>query len=809
MIKYSLSFLLLLVPFLTIGQEIKGRILNKNNNAALAFVTVVEQGTQNGTYSDIDGYFTIHLQNNTSRLLISCMGFKTVSLAVDGPSPLLIQLEPLAISIKEVVIVPGENPAEIIMRRVIKNKDKNDPEKAVAFTYDSYNKLVFAGIKDTLKNASVLSTNTLDTLSRAKKDFFEDKHLFLLESATHRKHLPPGKDEETILATRVSGLKNPQFALLGTQLQSFSLYGDQVSILDITYLSPISDEAISKYLFILEDSVLMKSNTIYTITFRPRKNKNFAGMKGTLFINSDGWAIQHVIAEPIDTSVSLSIRIQQQYSKKDGVWFPEQLNSFLTFPGMKVNDIAVMGISKSYIRNVNVKPALRKKDFGPVVLSMAPKATQVPDSVWDQYREHELDLKERQTYVFMDSMGKAENFEKKVKLLGMLSTGKIPIGIINIDMNRFAGFNDYENIRLGAGIHSNDFLSDKFSVGGYYAYGFGDEAHKYGGDLLVHLYRKRNAWLQFSFEEDVIESGGRQLEPRPLTFLNNNFYPFFISRMDSYTKKEIAANGRLLGNLSTTIFINEQEIIPYETFGFLLKSTEQATLILRTFHMKQAGVLMRWAPGEKLAVAGQREISLGSKWPVCYLRYTRAVIDEMEAIKGFDRLDASIEKTFKTTLYGDLSFRLSAGYVPEAVPGNLYYNSKGTNTINYDKNDFVGLGAPFTFETMQKNEFMHSEFFSVHLRHQFRDLLFKTKHFKPQLSIVQNMIWGDYKDPERQLSTARVATKGFYESGINIDRILHSGISNVGLGFFYRYGEYAFEDTIDNLVVKLTASFGF
>ncbi len=807
--KYSLLFLIICLPILIPAQTIKGRVLQQQTREPLAFVTIVEEGSQNGTYSDIDGYFTISLKSESSRLIFSSLGYTTVSIQADGSTPLTVYLQAQAIQIREVVILPGENPAEIIMRRVLANKDRNNPEKAIAFTYDSYNKLVFAGVKDSVKIDPVKTGNSLDSTNNGKRDFFEDKHLFLLESASRRKHLPPGKDEEVILATRVSGLKNPQFALLGTQLQSFSLYGEHVRILDISYLSPLSKEAISKYLFVLEDSSFMQNNTIYTISFRPRKNKNFVGMKGTLFISSDGWALQQVLAEPADSSTSIGIRIQQQYSKKQGVWFPEQLNSFLNIPGMKVNDVSVKGISKSYIRNVIVNPVLRKRDFGPVVLKMSPKATQVPDSLWNTYREHELDEKEARTYAFMDSVGKAENFDRKLKIFSIAGTGKIPLGPVTFDVNRLIRVNSYEGLRLGAGIHSNDFLSEKFSAGGYYAYGFKDKAHKYGGDLLVHLYRKRSAWMQVIYEDDVMESGGRQLDPKPVQFLNTGYYPFFISRMDAVIKKEMVVNGRLIGNLSANIFINEQEITPYPLFGFLIPRTSEASIVIRSFTMQEAGIVARWAPGEKLALAGEREVSLGSKWPLVYFRYTRGQIDEMDKPNAFDRYDIQMDKTFKTPLYGDLTLRLAGGHLPATVPSTLYYNAKGTNIIDYNRNRYLGIATPFTFETMRTNEFMHSTFLNVHMRHQFKDLLFTSKNFKPQITFIQNMQWGVLKSPERQLPAAAVAEKGFFESGISIDRLVHSGFSNLGLAFFYRYGAYAFASPTDNFVVKLSASFGF
>lgn len=825
----------LLLIFLSIGlfrceaQLVKGRIVHGLSKEPLAFVTVVEEGTQNGTFSDIDGYFSLQLQQSDKSILFSSLGFEPLALHYENKGEAwVVRLMPKAISIREVVILPGENPAETIMKKVLANKAGNDPEKSQAFTYDSYNKLVLTGERDSSRKPSVNSDSTLfftlagekdstgkqgsrgstsGDMQKEKEDFLKDKHLFLLESVTQRRHLPPEKDEETILATRVSGLKNPTFALLGTQLQSFSLYGDYVKILDQLYLSPLHSAAISKYLFILEDTTFLDKDTIYTITFQPRKNKNFTALKGTLFICQDKWALQQVIAVPADTAASVSIRIQQQYARTEGRWFPDQLNSYLSFNNSFVNDAKVIGISRSYIRNINLQPALRNRDFGPVVLRMEPKATSVPDSVWNTYRERPLDTKELNTYVFIDSIGKAENFERRLKVFSMLGSGRIPIGPVSLDMDKLIRVNVYEGIRLGAGLHTNDFLSEKFSIGGYYGYGFRDKADKYGGDLLVHLKRKRNAWLQLSYSEDVKETGGNQLDPKPIGFLSSNYYPILVNRMDRIEEYSARVNGRIVGNLSAQLFIQQQSIRSFEGTGLIEQRSENIAVIVRNFQVQQAGIQLRWAPGEKLAVAGEREVSLGSKWPVLYLRYSAGDVQELQEPSVFHRYDFMAEKIFRTSLYGDFTIRGLVGHLPYALPGSMYYNPRGSNTIDFDKNRYIGIAAPFTFETMRVNEFMHSSFAALHLRHSFRDLLFKSKKFKPQLSIVQNMLWGELRRPDLQLRDYKAAQKGFFESGISIDRLIHNKFSAYGIAVFYRYGTYSFEEQEKNLAVKLSATF--
>jgi len=787
----------------------KGRILSEDKSEPLAFVTVLETGTQNGVFTDIDGYFSINVSGPEASLTISYVGFVPQELKWDGAEYRVIRLRPAITEMKTIQVVAGVNPAEVIMQKVIKRRDQNNPEKSSAFTYDSYNKFIITGEEDSLKIASSLTGNTMDSSALEMKAFFDKRHLFLTESVTRRKHLPPAKDEEVVIANRVSGFKSAPFTLLGTQLQSFSVYTEMIRVLDIAYLSPLANAAISKYFFNIEDTTFIGNDTVYAISFRPRKGKNFKGLSGTLSVNTDGWAVQHFIASPAQEEEGIQIRIQQQYIKKEGAWFPEQLNSFLRFPSLSVNGLRMMGVGRSYIRNLEVNPQLRSREFGPVVMRMDPKAGQLPDSVWNSFREHPLESKEQSTYVFMDSLGDAENFEKKLKLFNVLTTGKLPIGIISIDLDRIFGLNEFEGFRLGAGIHTNDFLSRRFSVGGYYAYGFKDRGHKYGGDLLVHLKRKRNAYVQVLYSQDVKEAGGNQLEVRRNTFFTNTFYPLLISHMDQIEKWEARINGRIAGNLTATAFVNQQEIRMYDGNVFFIPRYEDVNVLVRDFSVQEAGLQLRWAPGERLAEVGEREVPLSTKWPVWYFRYTAGTTDNLTVSDRYNRYDALMDKTFRTPLWGDFSVRIHGGWIPGDLPLSLYYTARGTNTINYAKNRYLGIASTFNFETMQTNEFLHNRYFSVHLRHSFRDLLVKSKNFNPMLILVHNMIWGDLENPSLHSRPGRQAEEGFFESGLCIDQLMKSGFAGIGIGIFYRYGSYAFSETTDNLVFKISTNIAF
>ncbi|MBK9402445.1 MAG: hypothetical protein IPN36_16870, partial [Bacteroidetes bacterium] len=60
-----------------------------------------------------------------------------------------------------------------------------------------------------------------------------------------------------------------------------------------------------------------------------------------------------------------------------------------------------------------------------------------------------------------------------------------------------------------------------------------------------------------------------------------------------------------------------------------------------------------------------------------------------------------MEKTFRMALTGDFTVRVTGGWIPNNLPAHMNYNAQGTNTNSYDHDRYLGLAAPYTFETMR------------------------------------------------------------------------------------------------------------
>src|SRR5690606_33516084 len=193
-----LLFLLFWLPGAAAAQHTMGQVLDQSTREPLAFVNIIINGdARQGVTSDIHGRFVLNATVPIQTLTFSYVGYEKLTIDVDGgeiPEDGIFYLQASAIALGEVVIRAGENPANRIIREVIRNKDRNDPRKIDAYRYTSYNKVVYD-----FETGSA----ALDSAGLAGMDsLFRGGHVLVMESLTDRKFVRPNNSEETVLATR-------------------------------------------------------------------------------------------------------------------------------------------------------------------------------------------------------------------------------------------------------------------------------------------------------------------------------------------------------------------------------------------------------------------------------------------------------------------------------------------------------------------------------------------------------------------------------------------------------------------------------
>lgn len=73
---------------------VNGRIIDKMEEVGIPGVNILEKGTNNGTVSDLEGYFSIELVDSFSFLEFSFVGYKVQNVQIEDTNYLLVKLKP-------------------------------------------------------------------------------------------------------------------------------------------------------------------------------------------------------------------------------------------------------------------------------------------------------------------------------------------------------------------------------------------------------------------------------------------------------------------------------------------------------------------------------------------------------------------------------------------------------------------------------------------------------------------------------------------------------------------------------------------
>lgn len=806
--KVLLSFLFCWPVLIASGQLlIKGKVLNEKNREPLAFASLVVKGNNGGTTTDIDGKFTLNLSSTHAEIIVSHIGFESRTIVVQQSNfNLIIRLREKTTELSEIVVRPEDNPALRIIRTATKNKLLHDPENYSSFSYNSYNKL-YSTLLD--PDSSAIPD---DVDSAQFRRFIRDNHLFIHESYTERKFLKPNRSKETVLGNHLSGVKDPFFAFLATDLQPFSFYKDFIKLFNKDYISPLSPGSTSRYDFILADTLYQGVDSIYVITFEPLPGKVFDALKGQLYISTDGYAIQSVHAQPADDKVLVESLIQQKYEKIGDKWFPVQLNTELRFKQFTLRNIKLKYISHSYITNIRIDEPMEEKEFAVANVEFAPKANRQDSTFWNERRAGEFEKKEANTFHNLDSVGeKMVLFQAAFKGLEGLFVGKFRWRSFYIPIEHILQLNQYEDVRLGIGLQTGEKISKVFSLEGNVGYGFGDQSLKYGGAFQINLHSRKEVALRFLYKQDLLEPGKPNfIKSAIATRTQESLRNWMTSRMDSIEQLKVSLDFRLGRASQFSLFSQQQHRNPTYAYSFDSPNETSSPSAYSTF---EAGLQWRFAPKETYMKIGQSQVVTSMTYPQINVAVIHSFAGVMEGAYEFTKVEARIDHQFNTRGLGRTLFQLTGGVMDSNMPYPFLFNGKGSRFESSFLNNWI---VNSYFQTMGLYEFASDRYVYLFINHYVGRISGnKSKYFRPELSLIHNMGVGslDNKSLHHDV-TFSTMEKGYFESGLQIVNLIRFNYLNLvyfglGGGAFYRYGHYTFEDRSENVVAKAIVTLSF
>lgn len=800
-------YFLLLMPFIAAAQlPYSAIVYDQKSKLAVPFATIKFGNSAQGMVADLDGKF--RLPDNFPKdaglfIEISSLGFKSqkVTLAATSSREHIIYLEPDENSLSEVVIKPPYDKIRYILRNAIGHKNQNNPDK-----YDQYRCHVYYKM---LADVDLPDSMRKDTSKDAREifEFTDSQHLLMSETYSIRSWQRPQQLQEDVLASRFSGLKKSMFSSLITDIVPFHSYTDYLTMNGKDYHNPVSRGFEQYYSFDLRDEIVQGDDTVWVLGFKPRGQRSNE-LTGTVYINSDGFAISHIIARANDTMLKFNVRIEQEYSQvrlndTEQRWFPKHLNYIIDWqqPSKKTPFILHMK-GTSRIDSVTWQVPEGFKFDKTHTVRLEKNAAERNDSNWQALRPDTLDKKEQKTYRVIDSLGNMVHADRIMEFCSKLPEGKVPLGPVDLDLKRLYSYNYYEGARLGLGLQTNEKLLKKYSLGGWAGYGFGDKRWKYGVFAEYYADQYKEFVVRAGYTDEINDPGRVKLWPE----LDKNYLNSYLLRRVDETQTLSLSVKKKINYWSVELAGRQQTIIPQYAYALW-----DGDSLYSRFNANEIALSFRYAYAERTAPLFGLYYSLGSKYPVWYGKVTNGLLQTGNRDIAYTQVLTAVSWQKHINRIGNEHFFVEAGksWSDHTLPmsklfaGNGYkYDAKG----NLDASIYAFGGLM----TIYPYEYYSDAFVSCIFRHDFDWKLYKLQSRNsvfssaPNVCLQYDMLYGKLANMAAQKFAAfSVPDNAYHEGGVVLNSLLRMRYFNVAyitlnVGYFYHLYPYPTIDLMKN-----------
>ena len=800
-------------------------IVSDSKNKPLPFATITT-ADNNNTITDVDGKFIVTSLTDISSFTVSYIGFQTKTIAVlNNKKFYTVLLSDKTDNLKE-VIISNENPALAILRKVIANKNSNNPQKKLnSFDYKTYNRLIVTANPDSIdgridSSAAYKDFNkkeiNIDSSDYKFKEIISRQHLFQTEKVSQYQ-FGSNKLKETVLGSKMAGFKQPVYEIIAFNLQSISIYDSKYELLETKHESPISNSALADYNYKLLDTVAIKGRNTYMVYFKNKKRKSNA-LEGVLYIDQENYAVAKAVMR-IKAVLDISGIHEFEYVPSEKIWIQSN-TTFKIVKGKNDEDIKILGGTIQFDADAEEDFEPRKKvasDFTYLIsesnnfdfhyntnspiknpslyIEIKDDAHKQPETFWNQYRKDSLDLKGQKTYQLLDSLSINKRIEKRLGLGRKIINGYFPIGPVDLDLKKIISFNNYEGFRLGLGGITNDKFSKNFRIEGYTAYGTKDGVLKYSLGAGVLLDKNTNTWINGYYTDDVREIASTVFAVDKRVFKIYDPRPINISTFYHYTSWKANLQTKIIPKTEAVLELSRNDIEPKFDYLYNLNGKLYSSYIMTT-----AMLSIVWAPFSDFMQTPTGRTESDKRFPRFTFQYTQSLPDVLGNDFTFGKIDFKTEYEKKYLNGQKTSLLLQGGYAIGDVPITHLYNTAPNNLTKETIVQRITFAGRNSFETMYFNEFFSSQYIMFQAKHGF-DRIKILRKVRPSLVLVTRMAWGDMENPEQHVGpTYKTLNKGFFESGIELNKIY----KGFGLGGFYRYGPNQLLKFEDNIAVKIS-----
>lgn len=795
-LKKLLLFLINLLFFLAPGSmmpciaqdatKIMGIVRDAQTGDTLPFVSIYFKNTQIGTTTGFDGRFSLESRKATDTIVASYIGFvtKLVPIQRNRFQTVDIQLESERYELSGVVIHPGENPAEVLLRKIIDHKPQNDPDKIEAFNCQAYTKMQFDvnNLSDKFQNRRILEPfkfvfEQIDTSVVNGKVYLPVMVSEAFSDLYFRK--TPKERKEIIKASQISGVENPTMSqFVGNMAQDIKVYDNFVSLFQKNFVSPISNLGLLYYKYYLIDSAFLDNNWCYNVMFKPRRKQELA-FTGNMWIHDTTYAIKKLemrMAGDANLNFVNDLMISQEFGiANNGRWMLTREQTVADFNVIVDSKITMgfFGTRTVVYSGYDFTPAADEKVYSmPNNIIVLEDANRKTDDFWKQSRPEALTHREASVYRLSDTLKQMPLFRTYVDIVKMIVTGYYIKG--NFEWGPYSStysFNQIEGNRFRVGGRTSNDFSTKLMLNGYVAYGTRDQNFKYSAGFMYMLGKLPDRVLSASYKYDVEQLGTSENAFRQDFILNSIFRRNPQDKLSMVSEYKGSYKHEWFTGFSNTFTITNRDISTLKGAGiFLYDQASHDYVLTENIKTTEFSVKMHYGFREKQLAGEFERVIVSTPYPVFDLKYAHGVKGLFNGEYKYDNVSVNVSQWFSFLSAGWLKYNLEGGKIWGTLPFPLLNIMPGNETFYHDD---------YAFNLMNYYEFIADEYVSYHFIYHMEGL------FLNRIPAIRKLKWREVAQFKgtfghtsadnklyNQLPTgAYFLTKPYMEAGVGVENI--------------------------------------
>lgn len=454
-IRYLMLLLALVSAASAQNIAVTGTIRDAATRDPIAGATIRVLGGTRGTYSASGGTFRLPLPPGTHRLVASSIGFASDTVTVSTSSPRVeILLRATTVELGGVAVT-AELGADDVVRSAILRKEEN------LARLQTFNGLLY-------------SKMSLDIAGDAFGQIGDEDRSTILETFSRYYY-----DRDESPPIQIDVLNRRQTANIPSEGNLFALgnfvsfYEDELPLLNARVMTPLSEDAFSRYRFEFAGRSTLAGETIFVIRVIPTTTV-LPAFEGTMKIVKGTYNLVEVDLKPTEaTAIAFvrDLRFVQRFERlaKD-VWYPTYLEitgaaTVEILKGFAVVDATLRATSIVSEATVN-EPipdsvfARRDEEGRRSIITAAADADSARSEFWENNALSELSEEEVQTYARIDSLVANADTTRREDERGFGVSFKP-----SVDFNRVGGISLFGGADVSLGSLIDVGISGGYSLG--------------------------------------------------------------------------------------------------------------------------------------------------------------------------------------------------------------------------------------------------------------------------------------------------------------------------------------------------------